>query len=146
MHPEKASGLENTDKYTTIVRNPILRLFFKGCAILCILCGVVGAFLPVLPTTPFLLLAVFFSLRSSPATYQWLVTHPRFGPPLIRYLSERSISVALYWRATIMMWLSMLFAIWLVQTVFLKSMLFCIAVSVTAYMTHLMKNGEHPDV
>ncbi|MFO1189609.1 MAG: YbaN family protein [Alphaproteobacteria bacterium] len=45
-------------------------------------CGFVGAFLPLIPTTPFLLLATFAFARSSPRLHQWLVTHPAFGPLL----------------------------------------------------------------
>ena len=46
-------------------------------------CGFVGAFLPLVPTTPFLLLATFAFARSSPRLHQWLITHRAFGP-LIR--------------------------------------------------------------
>jgi uncharacterized protein len=43
-------------------------------------CGIVGAFLPLVPTTPFLLVAVFAFARSSPRLHLWLTTHKRLGP------------------------------------------------------------------
>ena len=51
--------------------------------------GVIGIFLPVLPTTPFLLLAAACFARSSPRFYQWLVEHPQLGPWIRDYLNGK---------------------------------------------------------
>ena len=53
--------------------------------------GVIGIFLPVLPTTPFLLLAAACFARSSPRFYHWLVDHPRIGPWIRDYLQGNGI-------------------------------------------------------
>jgi uncharacterized membrane protein YbaN (DUF454 family) len=54
--------------------------------------GLVGIVLPLLPTTPFLLLAAFCFARSSPALHDWIIHHPRFGPPIQDWRSHRAIS------------------------------------------------------
>lgn len=44
--------------------------------------GIIGAFLPVMPTTPFLLVALWAFSKSSPHLQQWLFDHPRYGSTL----------------------------------------------------------------
>lgn len=50
--------------------------------------GVVGLFLPLLPTVPLMLLAAFCFARSSERLHAWLISHPRFGPAILDW-SER---------------------------------------------------------
>ncbi|MCZ8179941.1 MAG: YbaN family protein [Rhizobium sp.] len=69
-----------------------MRLLILGCAWLLVGIGLVGVFLPVLPTTPFMILAAALFARSSPRFEQWLLDHPRFGQPLIDWRRERAIS------------------------------------------------------
>ncbi len=54
-------------------------------------CAIVGAVLPLLPTTPFLLLAVYAFARSSPRMQAWLLEHRQFGPLIQNWRSNGSI-------------------------------------------------------
>jgi uncharacterized membrane protein YbaN (DUF454 family) len=55
--------------------------------------GIIGALLPLLPTTIFLILATGCFVRSSPRLEAWLLNHPRFGPGLRAWRAEGAISV-----------------------------------------------------
>jgi uncharacterized membrane protein YbaN (DUF454 family) len=71
---------------------PIARSGWLALALICVGLGSLGAFLPLLPTTPFLLVAVFAAARSSPRLHDWLYQHPRFGPLLRNWRDHRAIS------------------------------------------------------
>ena len=55
--------------------------------------GVLGVFLPVLPTTPLVLVAAFFFSRSSQRVDDWLLAHPRFGPVIAEWRATGAIAV-----------------------------------------------------
>lgn len=61
--------------YSTTKRTILITSGFLSLAI-----GIVGIFLPLLPTTPFVLLAAFCFSKSSERLHQWLIRHPRLGP------------------------------------------------------------------
>ncbi|QOV93140.1 YbaN family protein [Novosphingobium sp. ES2-1] len=66
-------------------------LYLAG-GVISVALGAVGAFLPILPTVPFLLLATFCFARSNPEWEQRLLNHPRYGPPLRQWRDRRAIS------------------------------------------------------
>ncbi|WP_240470524.1 YbaN family protein [Halomonas halocynthiae] len=73
-----------------IVRT-LSRYLCLAVAILSFGVGVVGIFVPLLPTTVFMLIAVWAASRSSPRFAIWLRDHPRFGPAILAWERERAI-------------------------------------------------------
>lgn len=89
--------------------NLSLRLVLLGLGWTMLALGVAGIFLPLLPTTPFLLLAAWLFSRSSPRLEQWLFDHPMFGRPLRDWREAGAISRRAKLFAIALMGLSFLF-------------------------------------
>ncbi|SBR49121.1 MULTISPECIES: YbaN family protein [unclassified Halomonas] len=69
----------------------LTQLAWCGLAYLCIGLGVAGIVLPLVPTTPFLLLALWAATKGSPRLAHWLYHHPRYGPYLKAWHEQRAI-------------------------------------------------------
>lgn len=68
-----------------------LRALWVAGGLLALGTGLVGIFLPLLPTTPFVLLAAFCFARSSPRLEAWLLAHARFGPMIRNWRDHHAI-------------------------------------------------------
>jgi hypothetical protein len=75
--------------------SPILRGLLIAAGLACVACGLVGMFLPVLPTTPFMILAAACFARGSQRFHRWVLDHPVFGSTVREWQVHRSIP----WRA-----------------------------------------------
>lgn len=73
--------------------------------------GVAGIFLPLLPTTPFLLLSAWLFVRSSPRLYDWLMSHPRLGEYIRNFREERAIPLRVKIVSVSLIWLTIGFCI-----------------------------------
>lgn len=79
------------------------RLTYCALGLLATSLGIVGAFLPVMPTTCFLLLALWAFSKSSPSLHRWLWEHPRLGRSLRRWQEHRCIPIEAKLAATLSM-------------------------------------------
>ncbi|MBU0519861.1 YbaN family protein [bacterium] len=78
------------------------RTVLLGLGFLCVALGLIGVFLPVLPTTPFILLAAYFLARSSPRSHAWLRHNRWFGKTLRDWESGEGLTLATKWRIAIL--------------------------------------------
>ena len=93
---------------------PVRWLLF-ALALVCLALGVVGIFLPVMPTVPFVLLAAWAASLSSPRLSHWLDNHPLFGKQLQAWRRHGVVSRRAKWAATIAMAVSACASLWLLQ-------------------------------
>lgn len=102
-----------------------------------LLLGMVGVFIPVLPTTPFLLLTAFFYLRSSFRLYCWLVGHKVFGSYINDYMEHRAVKKRAKLAALVFLWFSMTVSIIVVPVIAVKWLLPIIGIAVSAHILSL---------
>lgn len=102
------------------------------------LLAVLGVFLPVLPATPFVLLAAACFARGSERFHDWLMSHPRLGPIVHDWQRHRSIPLRAKILAIAMMWISLPTTAWLLRAKPAFSIaVLAIGVVATAYLLYL---------
>lgn len=102
--------------------------------------GVVGVIIPVLPTTPFLLVTAFCFLRSSERLYHWLFNHRLFGRYLQDYLERRTVSRKIKVGALGMLWPSLLICMSLVPLPSVRILVALIGMGVSIYIIRLKES------
>jgi uncharacterized membrane protein YbaN (DUF454 family) len=100
--------------------------------------GFVGIFLPVLPTTPFVLLAAWCFFRSSPRLYEWIISNERFGDTIKNYNQGKGITKTTKIKAIVMMWLTISASVYFtITSLSLIAFLYGVAIVVTIYLIRL---------
>lgn len=116
------------------VRSRALRYLLLAVGWLSLALGVIGIFLPVLPTTPFLLLSAACFVRSSRRVYLWLVGHPRLGPWIAEYLDGKGLPLKAKVYAIMLMWAGIGFSCYLVPLIWARGFMLASAVLVSLYI------------
>ena len=124
------------------VRNPVLRVLLMIVGGICVVLGVIGIFLPVLPTTIFLLIAAACYVRSSERFYDWLMNHPTLGQYILPHLDGSGMPSKAKRYTLIMLWLTMPLAIYLVPLWPVRILLAVIGLSVSIYIIRLPEPAE----
>ena len=97
--------------------------------------GILGIFLPVLPTTPFLLLAAALFLRSSRSLYDWLLNHPKLGPYISNFMVHKSIPLKIKIISVSMVWITLLnCAVFVAEPWAFRLFFIALAVGITAHI------------
>ena len=119
------------------IYNHTKKYFLLTIGTISIFLGILGIFLPLLPTTPFLLLASYCYLRSSKKMYRWIMSHKTFGSYIHNYIEYKAIKKRTRISAIIFLWGSLGFSIYLAPIFYVKILLFAIGTGVTIHLLTL---------
>ncbi|NLW49628.1 MAG: DUF454 domain-containing protein [Candidatus Brocadiaceae bacterium] len=110
-------------------------LVAAGCTAVAL--GAVGVVLPVLPTTPFLLLAAACFVRSSDRLYRWLIRHRWFGSYIRNYREHRAVTRRAKMVVVTLLWLTLGYSMVVVGALWLRLLLAVIGLCVTIHVVGL---------
>jgi uncharacterized membrane protein YbaN (DUF454 family) len=102
--------------------------------------GIIGIFIPILPTTPFLLLAAACYMRSSERFYQWLINNRIFGTYVKNYIEGRGMPIRIKVFTILLLWGTIGATVtYGVQHIAIRTVLILIAVGVTIHICLIRK-------
>lgn len=115
----------------------VKRALLVGAGCLSLGLGVIGILIPVLPTTPLLLLASFFFLKSSHRLHTWLLTHRLLGPYIYQWQVNKAISLHTKVGALALLWVGVGISIILVASVWIDLLLVVVLIAVSVHLIRM---------
>ena len=131
-HPNSQTGIEST---SPAVRSKTLQLILIAAGICSVALGVVGIFLPVMPTTIFLILAAACFVRSSDRLHCWLQNHRILGPYLQAVKGRSGMPRRAKVTTLVVLWSSILCSAFIfVELLWLRLLLLAVACGVSVFI------------
>ncbi|MEA1911843.1 MAG: YbaN family protein [Spirochaetota bacterium] len=125
---------QNVEKYL----NKYIRVVFIILGTISVVLGLIGIILPLLPTTPFLLLGASIYAKSSDKFYNWLTRNRLFGSYIKNYREGKGIPLKVKVSAISFLWITILItAIFFVPVLAVKILLIVIAIIVTFHIVKI---------
>lgn len=117
------------------VQNRFVKFLLISAGTISIFLGFIGIFIPILPTTPFLLLAAALYSKSSDKFYNWLINNRLFGSFIRNYREGKGITLQAKFISLISLWLVLgSTIIYAIENIYLKILLLLIAIGVTIHL------------
>jgi len=117
------------------ISEKIKRIIFIVFGTLFLIIGAIGVLVPVLPTTPFLLLAAACYLRGSDRLHRWMINNSLFGEFIRNYMEGRGIRPGQKISTLIFLWLMIILSIfYVIDSFLLRTLVFLIAMAVSVHI------------
>jgi len=111
---------------------------------ICLALGIIGAFFPVMPTTPFVLLAAFCFLKSSPELYERVKTIPWLGDFIAQYMETDSMTTRARLEAIAILWVGLILSALLIRNQTMYVIFALIGIAVTIHLWTIRRTPRTP--
>lgn len=125
---------EETLTKLKIPQSKIKRVLYYFAGTSCLILGIFGIVLPILPTTPFLLLAAACYARSSEKAYNWMLNNKIFGKYIRNYQEGKGLPVKIRIFTIIFLWITITISIIFIQIFWVQILLIIIAILVSIHV------------
>ena len=113
----------------------IVRWLLLIAGTISLILGIIGIFVPLLPTTPFLLLTAFLYFKSSPKAYKWLIEQKHLGPYIVNYREKKIIPLRAKVFSLVLMWTFVLYGVvFIIESTWVRVVLLLIIVGVSIHI------------
>jgi uncharacterized membrane protein YbaN (DUF454 family) len=120
------------------ISDKVKRTLFVIIGTLFLIIGFIGVVIPVLPTTPFLLLAAACYIRGSKRIHNWMINNSIFGDFVKNYMERKGITVKQKIITLMFLWLTIIISIYyLIDSIPITIALFVIAIAVSAHILRI---------
>jgi uncharacterized membrane protein YbaN (DUF454 family) len=121
-----------------MTKHPVRKWFLASVGILSVALGAIGIVVPLLPTTPLLLLAAACFVRSSDRLYSWLIGHRLFGSYIRNYREHRAVTWQTKVFTLVLLWLTIGYSVVaVVDSLVIRAILLGIAIAVSVHVRSL---------
>lgn len=120
-----------------LYQKKIKKIFLIFLGLASTVTGIIGIVVPLLPTTPFLLLGAYCFLKSSTKLYNWLINHKIFGKYIYNYLKYKSITFTGKITSIVLLWLTLGISMFLLKNLHVTIFLLLIGLSVSIHLIKL---------
>jgi uncharacterized membrane protein YbaN (DUF454 family) len=125
----------------------LIRLFLIAFGSLNVALGVIGIFVPLMPTTIFFIIAAGCYVKSSPALYNKLISHPTYGPIILNYREHRAMPLKAKKRSILVLWVTLSISALMISKFWVHAILLTVGIGVSTIILRLktLENLNLPD-
>jgi len=110
------------------------KLLLIIAGLLAVTLGTIGVFVPLLPTTPFLLIASYCFVRSSKKLHNWLMNHRLFGKYLQNYIKYRAVTKLTKIISISTLWITIIISFVVIDNIYARIVLAIVLICVTTHL------------